>query len=91
MVWEILRYHTREVADPAVKIREARELIKFLAAGQPAKREDVPAMYAKELDHLLNDHDPRVLYAEPENGSTPRWHAHHRRARRRTRLGVSRG
>jgi SAM-dependent methyltransferase len=62
MVWEILRYHTREVTDPSAKIHEARELIKFLAAGQPAKREDITAMYARELDHLLNEHDPRVLY-----------------------------
>jgi SAM-dependent methyltransferase len=62
MVWEILRYHTRDAAEPLAKIREARELLKFLAAGQPAKREDVTAMYAKELDHLLNEHDPRVLY-----------------------------
>jgi SAM-dependent methyltransferase len=62
MVWEILRYHTRDVAEPLKKIQEARELLKFLAAGQPAKREDVTAMYSKELDHLLNEHDPRVLY-----------------------------
>jgi SAM-dependent methyltransferase len=62
MVWEIMRHHTREITDPMTKIREARELLKFLAAGQPAKREDITAMYAKELDSLLNDHDPRVLY-----------------------------
>ena len=36
--------------------------MKFLAAGQPAERAPVPALYAHELDHLLNDHDPRVLY-----------------------------
>src|SRR5262249_5125316 len=41
---------------------QAREMIKFLAAGQPKQPGPVPAMYASELDNLLNDHDPRVLY-----------------------------
>jgi methyltransferase-like protein len=62
MVWEILRYHTEEFADPAEKIRQARELMKFLAAGQPTERGAIPALYSHELDGLLNDHDPRVLF-----------------------------
>jgi SAM-dependent methyltransferase len=62
MVWEILRYHTADIAESARKIDQARELVKFLAAGQPAERAVVPALFAHELDHLLNDHDPRVLY-----------------------------
>jgi SAM-dependent methyltransferase len=62
MVWEILRYHTEATPDPAGQIREARQLLRFLAAGQQAGRGPGPALFAHEIDGLLNDHDPRVLY-----------------------------
>lgn len=62
MIWEILRYHTEDFSDPQRKIDQARELLKFLASGQPAERGPVPALFAHEIDNLLNDHEPRVLY-----------------------------
>jgi SAM-dependent methyltransferase len=62
MVWEILRFHTANIPDAARKTHEARELMKFLTAGQPQEPSPMPALFAHELDGLLNDHDPRVLY-----------------------------
>ena len=62
MVWEILRHHTADIPDPPAKIRQARELLKFLLAGQPTDGKPIPTLYRHELDGLLNDHHPSVLY-----------------------------
>jgi predicted methyltransferase family protein/methyltransferase family protein/protein-lysine methyltransferase-like protein len=62
MAWEILRFHTNEIAEPRQKIGQARELIKFLLAGQPRDRAPVPALFTHLLDELLDNHDPSVLY-----------------------------
>lgn len=62
MVWEILRHHTEAVAEPAAKIREAVEMVKFLIAGQTADVPPARTAYRHELDHLLNNRDPSVLY-----------------------------
>ena len=62
MVWEILRHHTADIPDPSEKIGQAREMLKFLAAAQPSDSGPIPSMYKHELDGLLNDHHPFVLY-----------------------------
>ena len=62
MVWEMLRFHTKDIVEPPEKIGQAREMLKFLAAAQPSNPGPIPAMYKHELDGLLNDHHPLVLY-----------------------------
>lgn len=63
MVWEMLQFHTKHLTDPTAKINEATEAIRFLLAGQPTgDRKPATDMFAHELNHLLTEHDPRVLY-----------------------------
>lgn len=62
MVWEILRFHTADFPEPGDKIGQAREMLKFLAAGLPTELTPMTAMYGHELNSLLNDQHPTVLY-----------------------------
>jgi SAM-dependent methyltransferase/methyltransferase-like protein len=61
MVWEMMKFHTAGFADPAVRIGQATELLKFLSAGRSTRKDSGMALLSHELDNLLNDHDPRVL------------------------------
>ena len=62
MVWEMMRHHTANTADPARKLREATDLLKFLLAGQPEERQPQQEAFATEMVRLLADADPSVLY-----------------------------
>jgi hypothetical protein len=62
MLWEMLRFHTAEISDPAAKIKGAIELTKFLSAGCPKKKDAPLALLAPELNEILENRDPRVLY-----------------------------
>lgn len=64
MVWEMLRFHTADVADPGEKVRQAVEMARLLIAGRrPATAEDAAAaLLDPELNRIVQDEDPRVLY-----------------------------
>ncbi len=63
MVWEVMRHHTANTHDPARKVREATDLLKFLLPGLPAADREPPVeAYAHEMTHLLSQKRPAVLY-----------------------------
>jgi SAM-dependent methyltransferase len=62
MVWEMLRFHTADMPAPADKIRQSVELMKFFTAGLPDVRTPLSALFGHELDEMLNDRQPAVLY-----------------------------
>lgn len=62
MVWEMMRQHTAHTSDPARKVREASDLLKFLLAGQPSERPPLTAAFAHELTHILTERHPAVLF-----------------------------
>jgi len=63
MLWEMMRFHTADTADPVAKMSEAVEFAKFLAAGgQGAKTDSAVALMAHELESVIGGRDPRVLY-----------------------------
>lgn len=69
MVWEMLQFHTKHLTDPTAKIDEATAALRFLLAGQPKEnRKPGSALFAHELEHLLTEHDPRVLYHDDLSG-----------------------
>jgi SAM-dependent methyltransferase len=62
MVWEMLKFHTASIAEPAAKIEQALELVKFLAAGRSTRDDAGMGLLGPELDGLLNKTHPHVLY-----------------------------
>ena len=63
MLWEMMRFHTADIADPVAKMTEATEFAKFLAAGgQGAKTDSAVALMTHELESVIDSRDPRVLY-----------------------------
>ena len=63
MVWEMMRLHVGSIDTPAGKMTGALELVRFLAAGRPQKKADAAlALLSPELEDILEDRDPRVLY-----------------------------
>jgi SAM-dependent methyltransferase len=63
MVWEVMRHHTANTHDPARKVREATDLLKFLIAGLPTEGRKPPAdAYAHEMTELLREKHPAALY-----------------------------
>ena len=63
MVWEMMRLHSAAMDVPTAKISRALELARFLAAGKsPKKADSALALLGTELEDILEDRDPRVLY-----------------------------
>jgi hypothetical protein len=62
MVWEMLKHHTAAIDDPAEKSAQALEFVKFLHAGQPEKPGPELATFAKELQDILDERQPGLLY-----------------------------
>jgi hypothetical protein len=63
MVWEMMRHHTVRTDDPARKVREATDLLKFLVAGLPTVGRKPPAdAYAHEMTELVCGKKPATLY-----------------------------
>src|SRR5262249_17649603 len=62
MLWEMMRIHTATKSEPAEKMHGALELIRFLQAGRPKKKDAALALLGPELEELLENRDPRVLY-----------------------------
>jgi hypothetical protein len=62
MLWEMLRMHVEGITDPSAKIKGALELVQFLKVGLPKKKDAPLALLVPELDELLENRDPRVLY-----------------------------
>lgn len=63
MIWEMMQLHTAASDAPTAKISGAIELARFLAAGkQPKKTDAALALLGPELEDILEDRDPRVLY-----------------------------
>lgn len=62
MVWEMLKFHTASIDDPAAKIGQAVEMVKFLAAGRSTREDSGMALLGTELESLLNKTDKEVLY-----------------------------
>ncbi|HEV3435738.1 MAG TPA: class I SAM-dependent methyltransferase, partial [Gemmata sp.] len=62
MLWEMLRFHTAEKTDPSAKMQGAIELTRFLTAGRPKKLDAALALLGPELNEILENRDPRVLY-----------------------------
>src|ERR1700722_18832368 len=62
MLWEMLRTHVEGITDPSAKIKGALELVQFLKVGLPKKKDAPLALLVPELDQLLENRDPRVLY-----------------------------
>src|SRR5262249_43568523 len=54
--------HAAGKEEPAAKIAGALELTRFLKAGRPKKADAALALLGPELDDILEDRDPRVLY-----------------------------
>nr|WP_255682226.1 class I SAM-dependent methyltransferase [Luteimonas sp. BDR2-5] len=61
MFWQMLRFHTRDVADPHMKIRQAVALLRFLEHGVLG---DGPyaATVRHEVESLIAGTDPAVLF-----------------------------
>jgi SAM-dependent methyltransferase len=62
MVWEMMRFHTNGINNPAEKIGQAREFVRFLYAGRGVTKQGGLNLLTPELEALLKDHDPAVLY-----------------------------
>lgn len=62
MVWELMKQHTAHTTDPAAKIRESADLLRFLLAGQPKERKPAVQAYAYEMTQLLDDWQPGTMY-----------------------------
>ena len=63
MLWEMIKFHTAGIDDPAAKIGQAREFAKFLGAGAQGEQSDAAFGYMKrEVEEILGNQDPRVLY-----------------------------
>jgi len=62
MMREMLQFHTDTITDPDAKIAQSLEMLKFLKAGLPEKKQPMTRMFEQEIDDLQNNHDPRVLY-----------------------------
>ena len=62
MVWEMMKRHTTGITDPGEKSGQALEFVKFLRAAQPEKPGPELATYAKELDDILAEKHPGLLY-----------------------------
>jgi SAM-dependent methyltransferase len=64
MVWEILRYHTAGVVDPAAKVPQALAMARFLRAGRPGNQpaDAALALLDPELKEIIEARDAGVLY-----------------------------
>ena len=62
MVWEMMKQHTATIADPKQKTDQAFEFLEFLRAAQPEKPEPRLTTFAKELDDLLEERNPGLVY-----------------------------
>jgi SAM-dependent methyltransferase len=60
MVWDMLRFHTDELADPADKIAEAQGLMRLLAGGRSVQQVGTAPLQA-EAERLL-ERDPAYLF-----------------------------
>ena len=61
MVWEMMRFHVREVEDPPERVRKAREFLAWLGNDTLQRGAYGPAI-RHEAMHLLNDTQPAVMY-----------------------------
>jgi SAM-dependent methyltransferase len=55
---DMMRYHTRGISDPAVKLKSARELVDAMARAEPpnaALREELRVVQSRELSVLFHD------------------------------------
>ena len=61
MVWEMMRFHVREVDEPSERVRQAREFLAWLGNDTMQRGAYGPAI-RHEAMHLLNDSQPAVMY-----------------------------
>jgi len=61
MLWEILRFHVRDIADPQEKIAQASAMIQFLANGV-YERGTYANLMREELKRLVDKSDRAVLF-----------------------------
>jgi cyclopropane fatty-acyl-phospholipid synthase-like methyltransferase/methyltransferase-like protein len=62
MLWEMIKFHTAGISDPAEKMRQAIEMAKFLYAGRKSLKETDFSLLRKELEATIEERDPRVVY-----------------------------
>ena len=61
MVWDMMRFHVRDVADPGDRLRAAREFLAWLGA-DAMERGAYGAAVRHEARHLLDDTHPAVVF-----------------------------
>ncbi len=68
---EMLWYHTECLADPAERIRAARELLTFLAESAPASNGGYGMLLREELDVLADTPDSYLIHEHLEDCNDP--------------------
>ncbi len=61
MVWDMMRFHVRDVDEPSERLRQAREFLTWLGHDTMQRGAYGPAI-RHEAMHLLNDTQPAVMY-----------------------------
>jgi SAM-dependent methyltransferase len=62
MLWEMMKFHTAGIEEPAEKMQRAIEVAKFLYAGRTSLKKTGFSLLEAELADAIQTRDPRVVY-----------------------------